>query len=115
MDTSLPTEHALHLAAETMRALAHPIRMQIVLLLHSNGASAVKDIHEALDILQPIASHHLRILKDKQILNNTRDGQNTLYALADERYQQLTQLILSATQAWAVYPEKASVFTVKFR
>lgn len=97
MNTNLPTNQILHLAAETMRALAHPIRMQIVLLLYNNGALAVKDIHEALDILQPIASHHLRILKDKQILTNTRDGQNTLYALADERYYQLTQLLLSAT------------------
>lgn len=98
MNTHLPSDEALHLAAETMRALAHPIRMQMVLLLQQNGALAVKDIHEALDIQQPIASHHLRILKDKQILNNSRDGQNTLYALADERYYQLTQLMLLATK-----------------
>lgn len=82
-----------------MRALAHPIRIQIVLLLQQQGAVSVKDIHEQLDIQQPIASHHLRILKDKQILTNSRDGQHTLYALADTRYYELTQLILSITEA----------------
>jgi ArsR family transcriptional regulator len=68
-------------ATEVLRAIAHPIRIAIVDLLHENEKLSVTQIHEALDIEQAIASHHLRILKDKRVLRARRDGKNTFYSI----------------------------------
>lgn len=68
-------------ATEVLRAIAHPIRIAIVDLLHENDKLSVTQIHEALDIEQAIASHHLRILKDKRVLRARRDGKNTFYSI----------------------------------
>ncbi|MEM6398063.1 MAG: metalloregulator ArsR/SmtB family transcription factor [Bacteroidota bacterium] len=85
----------MHTATETLRAIAHPVRMQIIAFLASEGNSSVKQIHEAFGIQQPVASHHLRILKDKQIVESERDGQNTLYRLTKPEYQYIVRQILA--------------------
>ena len=54
-------------STETLRAIAHPIRIAIVDLLYHNGQMTVTDIYEKLNIEQAIASHHLRILKNKKV------------------------------------------------
>jgi len=71
----------LNESTEVLRAIAHPIRIAIVDLLHENEKLSVTEIHEALEIEQAIASHHLRILKDKRVLRAQREGKNTFYSL----------------------------------
>ena len=56
-------------STETLRAIAHPIRIAIIDLLYNNGQSTVTDIYKKLKIEQAIASHHLRILKNKKVVN----------------------------------------------
>ena len=81
MNTNLDIDF-LENASEALRALAHPLRIAIVQLLEGEGKKlSVTEIHESLDIEQAIASHHLRILKDRKILNSQRDGKNTFYFL----------------------------------
>lgn len=65
-------------ATETLRAVAHPIRIAIIDLLFDNGQMTVTDIYTKLNIEQAIASHHLRILKNKGVLEAERDGKNSL-------------------------------------
>ncbi|MEM8584964.1 MAG: metalloregulator ArsR/SmtB family transcription factor [Bacteroidota bacterium] len=89
------SEQTLHAATETLRAIAHPIRMQIIGFLAAEGRSSVKQIHEAFDIQQPVASHHLRILKDKQIVDAERDGQNTFYRLTKTGFQHIVETVLA--------------------
>lgn len=91
---TLRSEQTLHAATETLRAIAHPVRMQIIELLAAEGKSSVKQIHEAFNIQQPVASHHLRILKDKQIVESERDGQHTFYRLNDPGFQQIVKQTL---------------------
>jgi ArsR family transcriptional regulator len=80
MNTTLDIDF-LEAASESLRALAHPLRIAIVQLLDGSKKLSVTEIHESLDIEQAIASHHLRILKDRKILNSQRDGKNTFYFL----------------------------------
>ena len=68
-------------ATGALRAVAHPIRLAIVDLLKDNQSLNVTVIHESLGIEQAVASHHLRIMKDKGLLNSQRDGKNTFYSL----------------------------------
>ncbi|HNM27798.1 MAG TPA: metalloregulator ArsR/SmtB family transcription factor [Saprospiraceae bacterium] len=73
-------------ATETLRAMAHPLRLLIIEMLHHRKAMTVTEIYEALGIEQAVASHHLRILKDKDVLSVRRDGKNSFYALAKEEF-----------------------------
>ncbi len=52
---------SLEAAADTLKAIAHPLRISIVGLLDSNKELSVTEIHEALNIEQAVASHHLSI------------------------------------------------------
>jgi len=79
----------LQSSSEILRAIAHPIRIAIVDILKRNGKLSVTDIHENLGIEQAIASHHLRILKDKQVLESSREGKNTFYFLKSEQYSEI--------------------------
>lgn len=76
-------------ATEVLRAIAHPIRINIIDLLSRHDELAVKEIHEALDISQSVVSHHLRIIKDKGVVEAKRDGKNTFYSLRVKEYQQV--------------------------
>lgn len=76
-------------ATEIFRAIAHPIRITIIDLLKDNIKLSVTEIHRELGIEQAIASHHLRILKDKKILIADRDGKNTFYSLKSPYYTEI--------------------------
>jgi DNA-binding transcriptional ArsR family regulator len=74
----------LTLAAEMLKAIAHPMRITIVSFLEGNKKLTVTEIYERLGIEQSATSHHLGILKSKGVLASTRDGKNTHYFLKHE-------------------------------
>jgi len=80
----------LESAAEILKAIAHPIRISIVELLDNNNELSVTEIHESLKIEQAVASHHLSILKNKDVLIANRVGKNCFYKL---KHPQLSQII----------------------
>jgi DNA-binding transcriptional ArsR family regulator len=80
-------------STETLRAIAHPIRIAIIDLLYTNGQMTVTDIYQNLNIEQAVASHHLRILKGKNVVNAERDGKNSLYALTKEEYYEVIKTL----------------------
>ena len=71
-------------ATETLRAVAHPIRIAIIDLLYKNEEMSVTEIYEQLHIEQAVASHHLRILKNKRVVQVKRD-QTAVYGRGDSR------------------------------
>jgi DNA-binding transcriptional ArsR family regulator len=71
----------LPLAAEMLKAIAHPMRIAIVGYLDGGVKLTVTEIHERLGIEQSTTSHHLGILKNKGVLSSKRDGKNTYYFL----------------------------------
>ncbi len=85
---------ALEDATEVLRALAHPYRILIVEMLHRKGSLNVTEIHEALELEQAVASHQLRILKDKGIVVVKRDGKNSNYMLTDPTYFRIIQMLM---------------------
>ncbi len=81
-------------ATETLRAVAHPIRLTIIDLLSKNGELSVTEIHERLDIEQAIASHHLRILKNKRVVRVNRVGKNSYYDLLHPDFQEIVEILI---------------------
>ncbi len=70
-------------AAEVLRALAHPIRLQIVEILEG-GRMSVGEIAEALGEKQAITSQQLNIMKDRGILSSRREGARVFYRIENE-------------------------------
>jgi len=73
-------------ATEKLKAVAHPIRFVIVDLLYNEKQLSVTEIYEKLEIEQAVASHHLRILKNQDIVKVSRDGKNSFYSLTKPDY-----------------------------
>lgn len=80
----------LELAANLLKAIAHPMRIAILKHLEGGKKLTVTEIYEALGIEQATTSHHLGILKDKGVLCSRRDGKNTYYFL---KHEMLTQIL----------------------
>lgn len=76
----------LETATEVLRAIAHPHRLLIVEMLYLQKSMNVTEIHERLGIEQAVASHHLRILKDRGVVQVRRDGKNSNYSLTSDEY-----------------------------
>jgi ArsR family transcriptional regulator len=87
------TFNFLETATETLRAIAHPHRLLIVEMLFRNKSMNVTEIYEQLGIEQAVASHHLRILKDRGVVNVRRDGKNSYYGLTREEYFQILEIL----------------------
>jgi len=80
----------LEQAASKLRAMAHPMRIAIIDLLHDGNQMSVTEIYKKLKIEQAAASHHLNILKNKGVLASRRDGKKIFYSLKN---QVLTEIV----------------------
>ncbi len=80
----------LELAASKLRAISHPMRIAIIDLLSQKESMSVTEIYNALGIEQATASHHLNVLKGKNILVSKRKGKKIFYSL---RNHTLTEII----------------------
>jgi ArsR family transcriptional regulator len=71
--------------AEVLKAIAHPVRLQILDVLREHEKLSVSDIQQALSIQteQSLLSHHLIKMKDKGVLNCEKRGMNVMYSLSD--------------------------------
>ncbi|PRX27166.1 ArsR family transcriptional regulator [Orenia metallireducens] len=74
--------------AEVLKALADNTRLEIINLL-SCGKMCVCDLVEELDLSQPNISHHLKILKNANLIIATKRGRWVDYQLNQEVVEQL--------------------------
>lgn len=70
--------------AKILKAISDPKRLRIVDMLSCGELCACK-ILEAFHITQPTLSHDMRVLIEAGIVNDRREGKNTLYSLNQER------------------------------
>lgn len=89
------TAEQLEKAASMLKAIAHPMRIAILNQLENGKRLSVTQIHESLKIEQSTASHHLGILRDKDVLISKREGKNTFYSIKHETLNTLIDCISS--------------------
>jgi DNA-binding transcriptional ArsR family regulator len=89
MQAFILDQHKLEKAAGKLRAISHPMRIAIIDMLQ-HEPMCVTEIYERLDIDQASASHHLSILKNKEILLSHRKGKKIFYTL---KHQTLTEIL----------------------
>jgi len=66
--------------AEKLRALAHPVRLRIVMELLKD-TKCVKEMRELTDVRQPNVSQHLQVLRHGGLVNYRREGTSRCYFL----------------------------------
>ena len=72
------------LTANMCRALNDPKRLMILYALGDQRRS-VGDLCELLDLAQSNVSQHLAVLRDRGIVDSTRDANRIIYTLRDQR------------------------------
>ena len=68
--------------AQFFRALAHPVRIQILETLVRRGRT-VQELQEALELDQPTVSQQLAVLRNQNIVTTQKQGLSVRYALRD--------------------------------
>ena len=68
--------------AQFFRALAHPVRIEILEML-VRRARTVQELQDALDLGQPIVSQQLAVLRNRGIVTSHKRGLSVRYALQD--------------------------------
>ena len=67
-------------ASKLMEMLAQPSRLKILCIL-SQGEQGVQALADIAGLSQPAMSHHLRKLRDADLVGTRRDGQAIYYSL----------------------------------
>ena len=79
-------------AVRCLKVIAHPVRLKILCVLQ-NGEYTVQTLEKYVDVAQATLSQHLTLLKDRGILKSRREGNYSIYALANEGVADLFELI----------------------
>ena len=66
-------------AARVLKALADPVRLQLISLILAEGEARVGDLGTEFELSQPTITHHLNVLFDAGLVVRTRVGNRVLY------------------------------------
>ena len=86
--------------------VGEPRRLRLLYLVAERPRN-VTELTELLDVTQPTVSHHLRILRERGLVNAERDGTSIYYSLGDPRILEAMNILRSFVADFLA--EKASV------
>lgn len=92
--SDLIRENDLEKMSETLKAVAHPVRLQIVNIL-MKGERSVGDLVKTLGTKQSLTSQQLSILKSRGVLRSRRNGNVVFYSLENSGVKNIMATILS--------------------
>lgn len=79
---------------EVFRAVADPTRRRILRLLQGGGEKTAGELAEQFDISAPSMSHHFNVLKQAELVNTRREGQQIFYSLNATVMQEMLVLMM---------------------
>lgn len=85
-------------AADFLRALAHPARLQILCRLHE-GETSVSTFETELGLKQPNLSQQLGQLREAGLVATRREAKSVFYRLADDKVRAILAALRSAFSA----------------
>jgi ArsR family transcriptional regulator len=92
MEISRLQQEVTNLHADICSALAEPSRIMILYALSEKNYT-VNDLANALGAPQPTISRHLKVLRDRNLVEAVRLGMNVEYHLADHRLIEALDLL----------------------
>jgi ArsR family transcriptional regulator len=91
---SISLENINRFKSTVFHALSDPIRLEIVTYLR-DGEKCVCEIVPHLNLIQPLVSRHLKILKDTGIVRCRKDGTRRMYSIVDSRIYNVVDSLTS--------------------
>ncbi|MCQ6530929.1 ArsR/SmtB family transcription factor [Bacillus mycoides] len=92
--------HAVHMKSsdyerfsEVLKALAHPIRLEIIHQLLKKKPLNVSQLQQHLDIPQSTVSQQLGKLKLLKVVTSSRKGVEVFYRVEDEQAKQVMKIL----------------------
>jgi DNA-binding transcriptional ArsR family regulator len=76
-----------------LKALGHPVRLQIVAGLLNKNECNVNTMVSRLNVPQSTVSQHLGVLKSRGIISANKKGVETCYFIADERVREILKIL----------------------
>jgi ArsR family transcriptional regulator, arsenate/arsenite/antimonite-responsive transcriptional repressor len=95
----LSSEDAQQISAD-LQLLAHPVRLQILdMLAHHGGKVCVCDLEAAVPVKQPTISHHLKILRQADLIEDERHGLWAYYFIKPKKLTALRRRLSTTLEA----------------
>lgn len=88
----------LERTAASLKAVAHPVRLAMIDLLKDGKRLNVTQIYSTLGLEQAVASQHLSILKERDILDSKRQGKHSYYYLKHTCIVEVIDLIITTLE-----------------
>jgi ArsR family transcriptional regulator len=85
----ISNDRDIEFASNSLKAMAHPLRLKILCLLGGTTEVSVHDIVEYVGTSQSNISQHLSILRDKGILASRRDANKVFYRIGEPKILEL--------------------------
>jgi DNA-binding transcriptional ArsR family regulator len=90
LQTASPSDELIAIVAETFHVLGDPTRLKILYLLRAH-ACCVRDLAILIGVTESAISHQLRLLKDRRLVKQRREGTTIYYSLSDHHLGPLFQ------------------------
>jgi ArsR family transcriptional regulator, arsenate/arsenite/antimonite-responsive transcriptional repressor len=89
-----PNQARIEHTASLLKAIGHPVRLQILHhLARENKSVCVCDIEPHLGIKQPTVSHHLKILREAELVEFEQRGLFAYYRILPGTLSHLTRCL----------------------
>jgi len=79
-------------SANLLKAIGHPIRVQIIIALGQYSEMTVTQLTNFLSIDQPVMSLHLAILRKKNVIKVQKRGKLAVYSIEDVSVKQIVNI-----------------------
>jgi ArsR family transcriptional regulator, virulence genes transcriptional regulator len=94
----------LRLSSSNLRALAHPLRLEIMTIIDDLDSASVQEIFQELKLEQSLISQHLKILRAAKLVAATRRGKFVYYSI---EYQNV-RFTMEAIRVFMLEAKKAA-------
>jgi DNA-binding transcriptional ArsR family regulator len=91
-DTPCPDEYLAEYARK-LKAIGHPIRLRLLILINRREDPCVSDLWRCLEQPQPVISQHLAILKQNGIVSAEVQKTKRVYSIIDPFIAELVKEI----------------------
>lgn len=83
-------------AAELLKAMAHPVRLCLVVGLVRNGGCIVREMQHCLSVPQATISQHLARLRAVGVVSTSRAGTQVRYEVSSALARKVAEAVLAA-------------------
>lgn len=80
--------------SDTFKALSDPVRLEILNMLKKNGRMNAGEIADNFDLSKATISHHLKMLKDQDLIYETKEKNFIYYELNTSVFEDILTWIV---------------------